>query len=78
MTGPDAAAAYASLYSPSADDMRRSLPEIGDGLHAQLHELYVHPTAWGAEQLAANLSGAQRACLRLAEAIRREGLGDGQ
>lgn len=78
MTGPEVRAAYAALYGPSVDDMRRSLPDIGDGLQAQFHTLYEHLSAAGAEQLAANLSGASRACLRLAEAIRREGVAGGE
>ena len=77
MTGPDAAAVYATLYGPSVDELRRSLPEIGAGLEAQFHELYERPSTAAAETLAANLSGAHRACLRLAEAIRREGEGGG-
>lgn len=74
MTGPDdAARAYAALYGPSVDELRRNLPEIGSGIEAQFHELYARPSAVAAEILASNLSGAHRACLRFAEAIRREG-----
>lgn len=78
MTGPEAAAMYAAQYGPSVEELRRSLPDIGDGLQAQLHELYASPDPTAAEQLAANLDGARRAVLRLAEAIRREGRGDGR
>jgi hypothetical protein len=77
VTGPEAAAIHAALYGPSADELRRSLPEIGDGLQAQLHDIYFRPEPAAAEHLAANLDGARRAVLRLAEAIRREGRGDG-
>ncbi len=77
MTGPDAAAAYASLYAPTVEDLRRGLPEIADGLQVQLLELYARPSAPAAEMLAANLDGARRAVLRLADAIRREGV-DGE
>jgi hypothetical protein len=69
---------YAALYGPSADELRRSLPEIGDGLQVQLHELYARPDPTAADQLAANLDGARRAVLRLAETIRREGDGGGK
>lgn len=69
---------YAALYGPSVEELRRSLPEIGDGLQAQLHELYARPNPTAADQLAANLDGARRAVLRLAEAIRREGDGGGK
>ena len=77
MTGPQAAAIYAALQGPSVEDLRRGLPEIGSGLESQFHGLYERPSAAAAESLAANLAGAHRACLRLAEAIRREGSGDG-
>lgn len=78
MTGPAPTAMYAALYGPSADELRRSLPEIGDGLQAQLHEIYFRPEPAAAERQAANLDGTRRAVLRLAEAIRREGRGDGR
>lgn len=78
MTGPNAAAVYAALQLPNVDQLRQSLPDIGDGLQAQFHTLYEHLSAPGAEQLAANLSGAAQACLRLADAIRREGAAGGQ
>jgi hypothetical protein len=66
---------YAALYGPSVEELRVSLPEIGDGLQAQLHELYSYPDPTAADQLAANLDSARRALLRLAEATRREGRG---
>ena len=76
MTGP-AAAAYAALPAPSADILRRSMPDIGDGLQCQLHELSVRPSAERCEQLARNLEGARLTVLRLREAMLREGEGDG-
>lgn len=77
MTGQQAAAAYASLYGPSVTSLLASLPDMADGLHAQLNELHELPSVDAAEALAANLSGAQRAVLRLAQAL-REGAGDGR
>jgi hypothetical protein len=65
------------MYGPTFDDLRRTLPDIGDGLQAQIQDLYFHPSAGAAEHLAANLARAQRICLQLAEVIRREGSGDG-
>jgi hypothetical protein len=65
-------------YVPSAEDLARGLPDMADGLHAQLCELSARPTPDGAEILACNLAGAHRAILRLREAILREGAGDGQ
>jgi hypothetical protein len=54
------------------------LPEIGDALQAQCYDLHRCPSSLAAEHLATNFAGAQRACLRLAEMIRSEGIGDGQ
>ena len=73
MNGPDNAAVYAALYGPNVDQLRKGLPDTGDGLQAQFHTLYEHLSAPAAERLAANLNGASQACLRLADAIRREG-----
>ena len=77
MTGPDAAAAYASLYAPSADTLRRSLPEVGEGLASQLAELSARPSPDRCEQLARNLEGTRLSVMRLREALLREGSGDG-
>jgi hypothetical protein len=76
MNGVDAAAAYAALHAPSADTLRRSLPEVGDGLQGQLHELSARPSAERCEQAARNLEGARLTVLRLREALLREGTGD--
>lgn len=67
---------YAALYAPTAEELRRSLPEIGDGLQAQLHNLYARPSAADAERVAANLDGARRAVMRLRERLIAEGRGD--
>lgn len=76
MNGPHAAAAYAALYAPNAEDLRRSLPEIADRLHLQVMQLHEHPSAEFCAQLAANLGGAQRAVLRFRERLLAEGAGD--
>ena len=78
MTGSDAARIYESQYAPSVEDLRHGLPEMGDGLQAQLVALYEHPNAVDAERVAANLAGAQRAVLKFREAMLREGTGDDQ
>lgn len=75
---PDAAVAYAALYAPTAEELRRSLPDVGDGLQGQLHELSARPSPDRCEQLARNLEGARLSVLRLREALLREGTGDGQ
>lgn len=64
---------YARLYGPGLETQRQSLPEIGEGLLAQLVELHQHPSPAAAEQVAVNLAGAQRAVLRYREALLREG-----
>lgn len=73
MTGDQAMAIYSTLYRPSREALRRELPEIGEGLVAQFVELHEHPTADGAEQLAANLQGAARLVIQF-----RAALGQGQ
>lgn len=77
MTPGEAQTAYASLYAPSAESLRLSLPEIGEGLAAQLVELHKRPSAAAAEQVAANLDGARRAVLRYRERL-LAGEGNGQ
>lgn len=52
--------------------MRKTLPNLADGLHAQLEALHDAPSESACEQLAANLDGARRYVLRFAEAIRNE------
>lgn len=74
----DAARLCAPAYTPNAEDLRRSLPEVADGLSAQLHDLYARPSADAAERVAANLDGARRAVLRLRERVIAEGIGDGR
>ena len=73
MTGPDAARAYAGLYAPTAEDLRLSLPDIADGLHAKLCELSARPTPDRAEILAVYIAGAHRTVLKFREAMLREG-----
>lgn len=73
MNRANAAAAYARLYAPTVAELRQSLPGMAEGLHAQLMALYyAHPTAHDCDSVAANLSGAARAVLRLGEALHRE------
>lgn len=62
----------AALYAPSAAAQAKSLPDIADTLHAQLCGLARDPTPEDAANVAANLAGAQRAVLRLREALQRE------
>ena len=78
MNGAIASAAYASLYNPSAEELRLSMLDLSEGLQAQLAELHARPTPDAAERLAVNLSGANRLVLRFREALTREGCGDGQ
>lgn len=68
----DHVAALALLYGMDADSLRRALPDLADGLHAQLLALHDGPSESACEQLALNLEGARRFVLRLAEAIHAE------
>lgn len=54
-------AAQAALYGPSATEQAKGLPDI-----------YRDPTPERCGRMAANLGGAQRAVLRLREALVRE------
>jgi hypothetical protein len=78
VTGIDAAAVYAALHAPSATELLRALPDVGDGLQGQLHELSARPSADRCEAAARNLDGARLTVMRLREALLREGGGDGQ
>lgn len=60
------------LHGPSTEAQAKSLPDIGEGLAAQLERLARDPTPWNCEVMAANLEGAKRAVMRLAEALKRE------
>jgi len=70
---PSPAEQYAALYAPTSADLRRTLPDVGEGLSAQLQELSAHPTPDGCDRLAINLAGAQSAVRKLREALLREG-----
>jgi len=76
MSPENTVAAYAALYGPSTESMRQSLPEIGEGLAAQLAELHKRPSPDAAEQLARNLDGARVAVMRYRERLVAEGAGD--
>lgn len=65
----------APVYTPSAEDLRRQLPDLAEGLSAQLAELYARPRADAAERLASNLDGARRLALALRERLMVEGEG---
>ena len=68
-------AAQAALYGSSAADLAKDLPEIGQGLAEQLADLSCNPTPERCERMAIHLGGAQRAVLRLREALRCEAAG---
>ncbi len=71
-SGAQAAALYAALYSPSSQELKRPLVEVGNRLQGQLHELAMRPTPDGAEMLALQLEGVRRSVLKLREALIRE------
>lgn len=74
MTSTEAAiAVMARLYGPDAESQRQSLLDIADGLHTQISALYASPSVADAVAVASNLDGAQRALMRYAETMRREG-----
>lgn len=65
------------VYRPMLEDLRRQLPDLAEGLSAQLNELYARPRADAAERLASNLDGARRLLLTLRERLVQEGEGRG-
>jgi len=62
----------ATLYAPSGAALAKTLPDIAEALEAQLCRLSLDPSPEEAAIVAANLGGAQRAVLRLLEALQRE------
>ena len=62
-------ATQAAVYTPSAAALAKDLPDIGEGLAAQLVDLSRDPTPDRCERMAINLGGAQRAVLRLREVL---------
>ena len=73
MTAAAQIEAMRTLYAPGSTELARALPDLADGLSAQLHELLARPTRDRAETLAMNLHGARAHVLRIAEALRAEG-----
>lgn len=55
--------------------LRRALPEIGEGLAAQLAELYHCPTPERCERVAATLEGVKRHTLNFRALLQREAAG---
>lgn len=55
--------------------LRRSLPEIGEHLAAQLVELYHRPTPERCERMATALEGVKRHTLNLRTLLQREAAG---
>ena len=72
MTPSEIARAYAALYGPSIESMRAALPDLADGLHAQLNDFFMRPTPEEALSIAVNLSGAQRLVMRMHERLSAE------
>lgn len=79
MNAADAARFFAVQHVPSAEELRRPLGELGEGLAGQLAELQARPDPDRCERLALNLEGARRMILTLRERLIAEGgEGDGQ
>jgi len=65
--------ALRKLYAePDFEALRKSLPNVGDGLQAKMQHLHDHPSEAAAEVMLHHLDGARRQVLRFAEAIRAE------
>lgn len=72
------AAAAARMYGPGAEDIRRTLPDHGDSIRAQLHELSARPSIERIEVAARNLEGLVQLLRRYRERLIAEETGDGQ
>ena len=73
---PDAhIAALARLYGPSAEELRLSLPEHAQGIHAQLIELHARPSVERADTAARNLDAMAAHVRRYRERLVTEGEG---
>lgn len=72
MTRPEIEALRALYREPDFEALRKSLPNVGDGLQAKMQHLHDHPSEAAAEVMLHHLDGARRHVLRFAEAIRAE------
>jgi len=70
---PSAAEQYARLYGPTSEELRRTIPDVADGIHAQLCELSARPTPDGCDRVLISIAGAQAAVRSLHAALRGEG-----
>lgn len=77
MSPADAAALHAEMTPPDVEALRRQLVDIGDSLHAQLHEMSARPRLDACDRLLINLSGARVAVWHYRKALQREGGADG-
>lgn len=77
MSGEAAARLYATQYQPSAEDLRRALPEVGRRTEVQLVELHGDITPERCERMLIELEGVRQLVSRLRQAI-GEGSGDGR
>lgn len=79
MSPADANAAnQARTCGPDADTIRRSLPDLGDGLQGQLQELSKRPSIERIDTVARNLEGLSQVLRRYRERMIAEGEGHGQ
>jgi hypothetical protein len=72
------AALYAASYTPSMEDLRKCLPEVGQRTEGQLAQLHHSPTPERCDRMLIELEGVLQLVRRLREAMLREGGGHGQ
>ncbi|MFZ7096710.1 hypothetical protein ACOPJQ_02430 [Luteimonas dalianensis] len=72
-----AVSAYGALYGRSVAELAKGLAEVGEAMADQLSRLEAAPDPDECERVARNLEGAARACMRLREALQRQGGGHG-
>lgn len=76
-TAAEHVAAQARLYGPTAEEIRRSLPEHGESVAGQLAELSARPSVERAETVIRNLDGLASLVRRYRERL-VAGEGDGR
>ncbi len=79
MNRPEEQAAFLNFQSgPTANEMLRYLPDLGERTAAQLTELARAPTIERADRMLAQLDGARTLVSRLRADLIREGVAGGQ
>ena len=79
MSRPEEHSAFLAFQSgPTAEELAKALPDLGDHTAAILSELSRDPTPDRCDRALCQLAGARELVTRLRGSLVREGTGDGQ